>query len=149
MIPDSFKNVIIFTMTQLGLLAIVNQTIRKILMLPIDEYLEKQKRRQRERIEIADQVIKIVTEGQTNAWEKLPRDQEHISYIINCLQGVDERLSDELAQYIGRWRLYATRDQRPDLLHFREERKSNMDLHRELRETAMRLVKEANRLRLS
>ena len=60
-----------------------------------------------EKKELADQVVKICTEGEQCGWNIRPRSYEHMLFISNKLMGLNKGLAGKLQVYIGKWVLNA------------------------------------------
>lgn len=93
----------------LGIGGFVLKVVEMMLGKGIEEWLGKRKISQQERRDLADQIIKICTEGSIGAWRKRPRDEEHVNYIANQVEGINKNLADMLRRYLGIWVLHFLR----------------------------------------
>lgn len=95
----------------LGLGGLILKILENVLGKSIEAWWSKQKTVHEDKRYLADEIIKICTEGSINAWKKRPRSQEHIHYIANHVEGFNKKLADKIRSYLGIWMLHFLRQE--------------------------------------
>jgi len=73
----------------------------------VGEWFEKRKASRLTKQQWADEIIKIFTEGASRGWNVTPRNQEHILWVSNQIEGIDKEVASELRQCMGYWTINA------------------------------------------
>lgn len=95
----------------------------------IGEYVENKRQRKLNKLDLSNEILKIINEGSNVGWKKRPNDVNHLNYIGRLLQMEDEELSKEYDHLISLWQITADRNTRVyvRLINFDEEYQQKMN----------------------
>lgn len=88
------------------------KVLEKIWDWKMGEYTENKRQKKLNRLDLSNEILKIINEGSNVGWKKRPNDPNHLNYIGRLLQLEDEKLSEKYDHLITLWQITADRNKR-------------------------------------
>jgi hypothetical protein len=109
------------------------------------EFFAERARKKRHKINVANEVHRLVNEASTGNFTVVPRDAEHTNAVMTDLDGVDEEMGKVITVFVARWYQIANMDTQG--LQRIESTKHLMELRKEVEEKRVILIEWSTKVR--
>src|SRR4051794_33290680 len=69
------------------------------------EYFDERARQRKHKINVANEVHKLLHEASTGNFKRSPRDIEHINKVLTDLEGIDKEMGKNMNEFVNDWML--------------------------------------------